>query len=194
MLMAADRERNGGRATPAATAAAGLPPGLNPMLGVKLWSNPCRLSFRANFIAHHFNQPIRAFIAREFRLSEPEYVVLYALRLRDGITAEDIAASTAKPKNTLSRGVNGLLRRRLIERAPDRADRRRMALSLTPAGRRIIDHIVPALLELEAAMYAPLSTAERHVLDALLERIILGAAGWPASVPAKSNKSKERSP
>ena len=64
----------------------------------------------------------------------------------------------------------------------------------TPAGRRIIDHIVPALLELEAAMYAPLSTAERHLLDALLERIILGAAGWPASVPAKSNKSKERSP
>ena len=25
-------------------------------------------------------------------------------------------------------------------------------------------------------------------------RAILGAAGWPASVPAKSNKSKERSP
>ena len=44
-------------------------PDLNPMIDTKLWQNPCWLSFRANFIAHHFNQPLYDWIQRRYRLT-----------------------------------------------------------------------------------------------------------------------------
>ncbi len=154
----------------------------HPMLGVKLWNNPCRLSFRVNFIAHHFNQPVYDWVWREYRLTQPEHVVLYALGLKDGITADDIAASTSRPKNTLSRGVNAALRKKLIDRRPDPRDRRRLILTLTATGRRIVAKSVPALVAHEDAMAARLSKAERRALEALLEKIILDKSNWPTQI------------
>ena len=49
-------------------------PDLNPMIDIKLWQNPCWLSFRTNFIAHHFNQPLYDWIQRRYRLTPPEHV------------------------------------------------------------------------------------------------------------------------
>jgi len=155
---------------------------LNAMVGTKLWQNPCRLSFRVNFIAHHFNQPLYDWIQRRYRLTAPEHVVLYALGLKEGITADDIAASSSRPKNTLSRAVNGLLRKKLLLRKQDQADRRRLSLYLTRSGRRIVDETVPQFVAREHAMAAALTPAEQKVLNQLLTRIILGKSQWPATV------------
>ncbi|MBL8834239.1 MAG: winged helix-turn-helix transcriptional regulator [Rhodospirillales bacterium] len=161
------------------------PDGPHPMIGVKLWKNPCRLSFRVNFIAHHFNQPLYDWIWRELRLTMPEHIVLYALALKDGITADDIAASTARPKNTLSRGVNAVLRKKLIERRADPRDRRRLILTLTARGRRIVARTVPAFVAHENGMASALTAAERRTLEALLEKIILEKPNWPTQIQGR---------
>jgi DNA-binding MarR family transcriptional regulator len=157
-------------------------PGLNSMVGTKLWQNPCWLSFRANFIAHHFNQPLYDWIQRRYRLTAPEHVVLYALGLKEGITADDIAASSSRPKNTLSRAVNSLLRKKLLLRKQDQADRRRLSLYLTRSGRRIFDDTVPRLVAQEQAMVAALTPSEQQALNRLLTKIILNKAQWPTTV------------
>jgi DNA-binding MarR family transcriptional regulator len=159
-----------------------IPDDLHPMIATKLWNNPCWLSFRANYIAHHFNQPIYEWIARSYRLTAPEHVVLYAVGLQEGITAEDVAASSARPKNTLSRAVNALVRKRLLTRVQDRRDRRRLRLYLTRTGRRIVDVTVPALVAQEQAMFAVLSSAERLTLNNLLTKIVLGQSAWPTRI------------
>lgn len=156
------------------------------MLAVKLWDNPCWLSFRVNYVAHHFNQPIYDWIERVHGMSSPEHVVLYALALKDGITADDIVASTARPKNTLSRGVAGLLRRGLVTRKPDERDRRRLILRLTPRGKRIARMTVPALVEHERAMASALTGAERKSLRTLLDKIILRQDNWPTRIEKRS--------
>ena len=148
-------------------------PDLNPMIDTKLWQNPCWLSFRTNFIAHHFNQPLYDWIQRRYRLTPPEHVVLYALGLKQGITADDIAASSSRPKNTLSRAVNSLLRKKLVLRKQDQADRRRLSLYLTRSGRRIFEDTVPRLVAREQAMAAALTPAEQQELNRLLTKIIL---------------------
>jgi DNA-binding MarR family transcriptional regulator len=155
---------------------------LHPMIGTKLWQNPCWLSFRANFIAHHFNQPLYDWIGRRYRLTPPEHVVLYALGLKEGITADDIAASSSRPKNTLSRAVNGLLRKKLVLRKQDQSDRRRLSLYLTRSGRRIFQDTVPRLVAREQAMAAALTPAEQQQLNRLLTKIILSKSQWPATV------------
>lgn len=162
-----------------------VPEGMNPMVGVKLWHNPCRLSFRVNFIAHHFNQPIYDWIARAYGLTGPEHVVLYAIGLREGITAEDVAASSARPRNTLSRAVNRLLRRKLIVRVQDTGDRRRRLLYLTTGGQRVLDETVPALVAREEALLEALSVEERETLNYLMTKIILNQASWPTRIDLK---------
>ena len=82
---------------------AALPPddsGLHPLIAVKLWENPCWFSFRLNYLALRFNGPLYGWIEQRYRLMRPEYVVLYALHLRDGIAAKDVVASAGFPKNT----------------------------------------------------------------------------------------------
>jgi DNA-binding MarR family transcriptional regulator len=157
-------------------------PSLHPMVGTKLWQNPCWLSFRANFIAHHFNQPLYDWIDRRYRLTAPEHAVLYALGLKEGITAEDIAASSARPKNTLSRAVNSLLRKKLVLRRQDQADRRRLSLYLTRAGRKIVAETVQLFVTREEAMAAALTPAEQQQLERLLTKIILYKSRWPETV------------
>ena len=157
-------------------------PDLNPMIDTKLWQNPCWLSFRTNFIAHHFNQPLYDWIQRRYRLTPPEHVVLYALGLRQGITADDIAASSSRPKNTLSRAVNSLLRKKLVLRKQDQSDRRRLSLYLTRSGRKIFEDTVPRLVAREQAMAAALTPVEQRELNRLLTKIILSKSNWPATV------------
>ncbi|MBI3507299.1 MAG: winged helix-turn-helix transcriptional regulator [Proteobacteria bacterium] len=181
--MAEKRKRSFGKVSARRDAA---PAGPHPMIGVKLWNNPCRLSFRVNFIAHHFNQPLYEWIWREYRLTMPEHIVLYALALKDGITADDIAASTARPKNTLSRGVNAVLRKKLIERRADPRDRRRLILTLTARGRRIVARTVPAFVGHEDGMASALTAAERRTLESLLEKIILDKPNWPTQIQGRS--------
>jgi len=161
-------------------------PDPHPMIGVKLWNNPCRLSFRVNFVAHHFNQPLYDWIWREYRLTMPEHIVLYALALKDGITADDIAASTARPKNTLSRGVNAVLRKKLIDRRADPRDRRRLILKLTARGRRIVARTVPVFVAHENGMASALTAPERWTLESLLEKIILDKPNWPTQIQGRS--------
>lgn len=182
--MATKRVRNvesatgsGGRKVPA--------PGPHPMLGVKLWNNPCRLSFRVNFIAHHFNQAVYDWVWRTFRLTLPEHIVLYALALKDGITADDIAASTARPKNTISRGVNAVLRKKLIDRSVDPKDRRRLILTLTARGRRVVARTVPAFVSHENGMASALTSGERRTLETLLEKIIIDKPNWPTQIQGR---------
>ena len=159
-----------------------FPADLNDMVATKLWDNPCWLSFRANYIAHHFNQPIYQMIWRDYRLTQPEHVVLYALGLREGVTAEDIVASSSRPKNTLSRAVNSLLRKKLIRREQSANDRRRYHLFLSPSGRAIIDASVPELVAREQMMASVLTKQEQATLSGLMTKIILNAGQWPAEV------------
>jgi MarR family transcriptional regulator, temperature-dependent positive regulator of motility len=158
------------------------PANLHPMVNIKLWHNPCWLSFRANYIAHHFNQPLYAWIGQRYKMTAPEHVVLYAVGLKDGITADDIAESSARPKNTLSRAVNNLIAKKLLFRTQDRADRRRLGLHLTRLGRKIVAETVPAFVAQEKAMASALTPAEQHTLNRLLTKIILRKADWPTLV------------
>lgn len=153
-------------------------PGLHPLLAVKLWQNPCWLSFRINFIGAKFNRHVYSWIERRHALKRPEVVVLYALRLKDGLTARDISVSSAFPKNTVSRAVQALIGRKLIRRVADAHDRRSFVLRLSPAGRAIVDDAIPLMVEREQSMLSALTPAEQHMLHALLTKMVVASPTW----------------
>lgn len=155
-----------------------VPEILDALTTVRLWNNPCRLSFRINYLANHFNGPVYAQIERRHGLLRPEFIALYSVALQDGVAAKSIVTSSGFPKNTISRAIRKLLSRRLVQRATDNEDRRSFELRLTPAGRRIVEDVVPLIVARENIMLSALSAKERVGLSDLLTRMVVDSPSW----------------
>jgi MarR family transcriptional regulator, temperature-dependent positive regulator of motility len=159
---------------------------LDPLIVTKLWRNPCWLSFRLNFIAFGFNDPVYRWIEDRYGLVRPDFVVLYAVGLQEGVAAKNIVASAGLPKNTLSRAIRKLLTRRLLKRQTDHNDLRSYALWLTPAGRAIFDETMPVMVEHQKAMLSALTEAEQRTLCVLLDKFVIASPAWPGVCNARS--------
>ena len=80
---------------------------------------------------------------------------------RTGIYRSDMVAT-----------INDLTARGLVVRAPDPADRRRNAITLTDAGRRHLKRLDALIAEGQAEFLAPLSPADRAELTRLLKLLV----------------------
>lgn len=146
----------------------------------RLWRNPCGFAARFNYLGLRYNTPLYGWVAKRFGLSRPEFVVIYSLGLVEGVTATEIAASTAFPKNTLSRAVKRLAKLGLILCNVGESDRRQQILTLTKKGRAVLDEALPRFIALEAEMLAPLSLVEQETLSALMAKVVLALFEGPA--------------
>ena len=146
---------------------------LDALTHARLWRNPCGFSARFNYLSLRYNTPLYGWVEERFGLARAEFVILYSLGLFDGVTASEIAASTAFPKNTLSRAVNRIAKLGLIARSEARTDRRQQNLTLTPAGQAILDEAIPRFMAFEEEMLSPLSLVERETLSVLMAKVVL---------------------
>ena len=160
---------------------------LDAFTHTRLWKNPCGFAARFNYLALRYNEPLYSWVQEIFGLSRVEFVVIYSLALMDGVTATEIAASTAFPKNTLSRAVNHLVKLGLIARFTQDVDRRMHYLSLTEQGLAIYDAALPRFVALEQEMLAPLSLIEQETLNSLMAKVMLSMFAQDVSSEADSD-------
>ena len=146
---------------------------LDAFTHARLWRNPCGFSARFNYLSLRYNTPLYGWVEEQFGLSRAEFVVIYSLGIMDGVTASEIATSTAFAKNTLSRAVNRIAKLGLIQRIAGETDRRQQHLRLTPKGRALLEQAMPRFVGLEAEMLAPLSLVEQETLSALMAKVVL---------------------
>lgn len=71
--------------------------------------------------------------------------------------------------------VDGLGAAGLVDRARDTADRRRVTVTVTPAGRALLESLKSDALAVQEEVLAPLTARERAQLTALLLRVHEGA-------------------
>jgi MarR family transcriptional regulator, temperature-dependent positive regulator of motility len=153
---------------------------IDPVTVARLWENPCWFAFRFNYVALRYNIPLYGWIEREYGLRRPEYVVVYSLGLRDGVTARDISLSYGFPKNSLSRAINALEARGLIARSRHPTDKRSFLINLTAAGRTLFQATLPRFIALQDEMLKVLTRDEREALSVLMAKVVLGTFGWPS--------------
>jgi DNA-binding MarR family transcriptional regulator len=146
---------------------------LDALTHARLWRNPCGFAARFNYLSLRYNTPLYGWVEERFGLTRAEFVILYSLGLFDGVTASEIAASTAFPKNTLSRAVNRIAKLGLIARSEAQTDRRQQNLTLTAAGQAILDEAIPRFMAMEEEMLSPLSLVERETLSVLMAKVVL---------------------
>lgn len=123
----------------------------------------------------------------EFGLSEGEFDVLAALR-RAGAPYEraagELADHTLVTTGGLTKRVDRLEARGLVERRAEASDARRRIVTLTPSGRDLIDRAFAAHLANEHRLLADLGARDVADLEPLLTRwlaLLEGDAGQAAS-------------
>ncbi|MET0820661.1 MAG: MarR family transcriptional regulator [Aeromicrobium sp.] len=89
-----------------------------------------------------------------------QYTALTVLQRGHDVTAAQLARNSFVTTQSMSDIVTALERRRLISRARDTVDRRRITLSLTPAGEQLLADRAEAVAALEARMVAGLSASD----------------------------------
>ena len=100
-----------------------------------------------------------------------EWRILAVLGRFRGITASQVVARTAMDKVAVSRTVKKLLEKRLIERRPTLADKRRLALYLSSQGSHLCGKIVPAAMAYEQRLLEVLEGSEREQLQGILNKL-----------------------
>jgi len=154
------------------------------LMHAKLWNNPCWFSFRLNYLALHFNNPVYGYIQQQLGLLRPEFVVLWSLHLGGRSTLSDVVRTSGFPKNTLSRATNKLFRLGMIERETDQGDQRRVMLDLTGKGLEAVQFAEGMMIEHERRMLECLSPAERLSLSEILTKLVSASDQWPQAISA----------
>ncbi len=127
-------------------------------------------------------------VLKEYGISPPEYEILMMLygTPEQCITPTEVAeAASEKPAN-ITRLTDSLCSKGLLSRTASPEDRRKVALTLQPAGIALIERLLPdvcAFLETETAA---LDAGEQQQLEKLLKKMLAGIDGLDAATESKT--------
>lgn len=109
-------------------------------------------------------------IKRDYGVIRAEYMLLLCLSHYPLLTAQDVSRLTGRPRNSISRAVNRMLREGHIKRVPDPEDARQAQLSITASGRRLHKSISTDMTAKQEAVLSGLTSKERETLAMLLRK------------------------
>jgi DNA-binding MarR family transcriptional regulator len=140
----------------------------------ELDSSPIGIVGRISRLAREIEARLEP-VYREHGL-EPGWHDLLATLRRSGGTLRptDLTNASMLTSSGTTKRLDKLEQAGLIAREPDPDDRRGTLISLTPAGRRLIDGLTPAHLDNERRILGGLSEAEQRRLADLLRKLQLG--------------------
>lgn len=110
-------------------------------------------------------------IKRDFGIIRGEYLLLVCLTHYPVLTAQDIARLTGRPRNTISRAVNRMLKEKFISRVPDPDDGRQAKLTITHKGEALHQKVVQYLIDREEQILQTLSQKERTALRKIMRKL-----------------------
>ncbi|GGO97882.1 MarR family winged helix-turn-helix transcriptional regulator [Stakelama pacifica] len=137
---------------------------------------PYRLSIASNRVSGVIATAYQAL----FGLKIPEWRLVCVLAEGGGMSQQALGVATRMDKVMVSRAAIALVDRDLVERAPNPGDQRSHLLSLSPLGEQLYEQIAPKALEIERALFADFSAAERTTLEAMLLRLEAAAEAYEA--------------
>jgi len=111
-------------------------------------------------------------LTRQTRLTVPQLVCLRHLILNGPSTPGDMARKVFLSQATVTGILDRLEARELIERERSSPDRRRVIVSLTPAGRRLAMEMPWPLQERFAERLAAMPAAGQNAIDSALRQVV----------------------
>lgn len=128
------------------------------------------------FWVHRVYQASRNEMFRQFRehgedVTPEQWAVLVRLWERDGRSQNDLSDATFRDRPTMSRILDGMETRHLVERHTDATDRRARVIRLTRKGRELKKKLVPVAEGIVERMTAGVPHADLVTTRATLRRL-----------------------
>jgi DNA-binding MarR family transcriptional regulator len=115
-------------------------------------------------ISRALSQHLLLHVEANFGLNLAEFRILNTLADLDSTSIRDIAADASLDKAQVTRAVADLTSRGLVVQVVDGRDRRLRVVTLTPAGRALIESTLPFVTARQRRLEQRLTVAERRVL------------------------------
>ncbi|QIS08083.1 MarR family winged helix-turn-helix transcriptional regulator [Nocardia arthritidis] len=136
-------------------------------------TSPMAVVGRVQRLNRLFEHGLKQFFAK-YEMEFWEFDVLATLRRSggaDGLTAGALIKVAMVTSGAITNRIDRLVARGWVERAQCPEDRRAIRVRLTPAGRALVDELLPIHLENEERMLAALDTESRGQLAGLLRAL-----------------------
>lgn len=131
-----------------------------------------RLQEQVGFVLRKANQRhLSIFSAHIGDLTPPQFAALAKLAEVGETSQNQLGALVAMDAATIKGVIDRLKGRGLVELGAHGEDRRRLMVSLTPAGREAVDRLVPVARKVTEETLAPLTTREAATLLRLLAKL-----------------------
>ena len=131
-----------------------------------------RSALNVSFTSYWLNDQWSA-IFKQFDLSQPQYNVLRILRGQKGkaINLMDIQDRMLQKNSNTTRLVDRLLKKNLVERMTCEENRRKVEISITKQGLKLLADIDPLLHQQEAIIFKKFTNKDADQLNYLLNKL-----------------------
>lgn len=123
--------------------------------------------------------PIRLQIWDHLGIAQPQLRILFRVRANPGIDLRGLAAELRISPSAASQQVDKLVERKLVERRPDKRDRRRLQLELTELGTAATRAISGAALDYVVSLLSDFSDDDLATLQRILDAVVRAANEAP---------------
>ncbi len=121
----------------------------------------------SNHVSHAFRTKVEA-----HGVTVAEWVVLRAMFDHESMNPSQLAEQIGLTRGAVSKLIDRLERKHLVQRRTEREDRRYQLVSLTPAGRTLVPALARLADENDREFFGHLRDEERAGLSALLHDIV----------------------
>ena len=113
----------------------------------------------------------RRFNANGYALSAQDFAILFRLLEQGPMTQVAIATATMRDKTTITRRINGLVKKGFVERNSDQKDRRCFRIELTTSGHQALKVMTPLVAEFQQEMLSDIPDEEKMTTIKTLQHI-----------------------
>lgn len=130
-----------------------------------------RLSYRFSILSTKIIRTVAGMYGPKYGLLPSGWKAMAAIGRYAPVSAKEVCSHTTVEPHKVTRAVDRLVELGFVRREQDLADRRRVALSLSPAGRKVYEDIERTTRLVELALLGEVSMRERRMLGRVLAKL-----------------------
>jgi DNA-binding MarR family transcriptional regulator len=131
----------------------------------------------SGFIIERTARKMKLFFSRvllnypDIDITVDQWVVLEVLSIRGSMSQTQLCEFSFKDAPTVTRIIDILSEKGYVERGSDNQDRRKFLIHITDSGLRMVDRIMPLLMDFRSKCYEGINEYELESLQYILDKI-----------------------
>jgi len=106
-----------------------------------------------------------------YAISTQDFAILLRLFKKGAMTQVEIASLLMRDKTTITRRIDGLVKKKYVQRNPNPDDRRYFLVDLTPLGHAVLKDLIPLISNFQEEVLSPIPDEDKAITMKTLQKI-----------------------